>query len=360
MTGTITIGILNDSADRGGPMGLDDGGPGDLAGWIEREARSLIEAGRLCGSVAIVHAYALGLPGGTADALEAAYRRLAETPVDLVIGPFVGDNARVAAPLAEALRLPTLICTDEDRARGRHVFQLQTGNPAQEAALIAGHLRTLECRAPLVVHDATPFGERLARQFAGQGALHGFAPSAIAALDERPEPAALDTVVAAATAPHSAPSCDALVYLGQGHPARALAARLRSAGFTGPCLTNCASAAAITLDAAACEGWFHVATVSVRNPVLARALETHAAALQDAPSIALGHDVARLVGEAMARAVGPGRSGLRLGLEQVTWLDAAHGDPGTKLGFGVYERAALHGPYLVMRQWRGAQSVDVG
>jgi hypothetical protein len=50
---------------------------------------------------------------------------------------------------------------------------------------------------------------------------------------------------------------------------------------------------------------------------------------------------------------------LKQGLERVKWLPAAEGHEGTLLGFGVWERGALHGRYLVLRQWADGQSVEV-
>ena len=42
------------------------------------------------------------------------------------------------------------------------------------------------------------------------------------------------------------------------------------------------------------------------------------------------------------------------------WLPAAEGYEGTLLGFGVHDRGALHGRYLVLRQWLDGESVEVG
>ena len=44
---------------------------------------------------------------------------------------------------------------------------------------------------------------------------------------------------------------------------------------------------------------------------------------------------------------------MKAGLEQVKWLPAAEGEEGTTPGFGIQDRGALHGRYLVVRQWRG-------
>ena len=73
---------------------------------------------------------------------------------------------------------------------------------------------------------------------------------------------------------------------------------------------------------------------------------------------AKGHDVGRLVAEGLARAPELTRAGVRHGLEQVKWLPAAEGHEGTLLGFGIQDRGALHGRYLVVRQWLGGQTIQ--
>jgi hypothetical protein len=74
---------------------------------------------------------------------------------------------------------------------------------------------------------------------------------------------------------------------------------------------------------------------------------------------AKGHDLGRLVAEGLARSREFTRDGVKTGLEQVKWLPAAEGDEGTLLGFGIEDRGALHGRYLVLRQWVSGRTVEV-
>ena len=67
---TVRVGILNDMAD--GPPG-----PGDITFWLDREITALRAAGRLSATVEFAHAYGLGLPAGTAAAVERAFAELA-------------------------------------------------------------------------------------------------------------------------------------------------------------------------------------------------------------------------------------------------------------------------------------------
>ena len=75
---------------------------------------------------------------------------------------------------------------------------------------------------------------------------------------------------------------------------------------------------------------------------------------------AVGYDLGLLVAEGLARAPELTAEGVRDGLELVKQVPSAEGRAGTTLGFGHWDRGALHGPYLVLRQWRDGVSIEVG
>ena len=52
-------------------------------------------------------------------------------------------------------------------------------------------------------------------------------------------------------------------------------------------------------------------------------------------------------------------AGVRVGLERVKRLPAASGKPGTRIGFGDWDHAALKGEFLVLRAWRGGRTVEL-
>ena len=108
------------------------------------------------------------------------------------------------------------------------------------------------------------------------------------------------------------------------------------------------------------DGWIYIDMHSDHNSTL-NALR---ARLNLAPgpavwSAAKGYDFGRLVAEGLARSTDLTREGIKTGLEQVKWLPAAEGMEGTTLGFGIQDRGALHGRYLVLRQWLGGETVEV-
>ncbi|HUD28278.1 MAG TPA: ABC transporter substrate-binding protein [Novosphingobium sp.] len=351
--GTVKVGVLNDMADFSEP---DEGAaiPGDVTGWLEREIAVLRDAGRLSASVEFVHAYGLGLPSGTAEAVERAYRQLAEAGVALIVGPAIGDNALVATPLAEQLRIPTINWAGAERARGRYMFQHQVGSHEDESLVIARHMAGLGCRRLAVAYDISPIGTRHLKYLEDEAkvlgieivARHGLSPLA----DDAAE--AVDVLL------ESGP--DGIVYLGLGVSAPAVARELATDGWDGPNIMNTAGLRGYHGDfAQACEGWFYVDMHSDGNATLQAQMTQLQAPRQQALAVAKGHDLGRLVAEGLARATDLTREGVRIGLEQVKWLPAAEGHEGTLLGFGIQDRGALHGRYLVVRQWLGGETREV-
>ena len=60
--------------------------------WIRIPVDELIDNGRIDRDVEFVHSYGLGLPSGTAAAVERAFVELVEKDVLLIVGPAIGDE----------------------------------------------------------------------------------------------------------------------------------------------------------------------------------------------------------------------------------------------------------------------------
>ena len=138
--------------------------------------------------------------------------------------------------------------------------------------------------------------------------------------------------------------------------ARALTAR----GFTGPRAMNTAGLRGrAPAFARLVDGWVYVDLFSDSNPTLAEAVEKIGPPERLGMNAAKGYDLGRLVAEGLARAPERSRDGVREGFERIKWMPAAEGYEGTLLGFGRHDRAALHGRYLVLRQWRDGVSIEL-
>jgi ABC-type branched-subunit amino acid transport system substrate-binding protein len=347
MVAPIRVGVLDDMSD--GPPG-----PAAIEPWLRLAVDDLRAAGRLDREVEYVHAHGLGLPSGAAAAVERAFAALAEKDVLLIVGPAIGDNAIVATPLAERACIPTLNWAGSERARGEWMFHLQVGSHEDESIVLAQHLAAIGARRVGVAYDRSPIGRRhlhflqaeaevLNLRIAGAVSLAPLAESAETEADE---------LLAA--------GADAILYLGLGLSAPALAKALRARGFDGPRAMNTAGLRGYAPDfRALIDGWTYLDMHSDGNAELA-ALRRRTDAPQSPPAFAAkGWDLGRLVAEGLARAPERTREGVKVGLEQVKWLPAAEGEQGTLLGFGLHDRGALHGRYLVLRQWRGEETVEL-
>ena len=111
-------------------------------------------------TVELVTASGLGLPEGTAAAVERAYRTLVDEDVLVIVGPAIGDNALAVTPLVERLQVPTLNWSGAERARGEHMFQVQVGSHEDESVVLARHLASIGARRLGVVLDRSPIGRR--------------------------------------------------------------------------------------------------------------------------------------------------------------------------------------------------------
>ncbi|GIX31305.1 MAG: hypothetical protein KatS3mg124_1777 [Porticoccaceae bacterium] len=346
MTEPIRIGVLDDLAAGEEPVV-------DVARWLRLAADELAAAGRLDRPLEILHGLGRGLPAGSAAAVERAFRALAGEGVLLVVGPAVGDNALAIAPLAERLELPTLNWAGSELARGSWNFHLQVGSHEEEPELLAEFLARRGARRVIPCCDRSPIGARYRDFFLAAAERAGLS---LAGLTSCPplaaDPAALE--LPAATA-------DALVYLGFGAALPALAAALAERG-TPPLLASSSAALRGHHDPAlarALEGWHYVDLYHEGNPVLAALLARPHCQGAHPAGAARGWDLARLALEGIARSPRLDRAGVRAGLEAVKRLPAAQGHPGTLLGFGHWQRAALQGPYLVLRRWRDGRSEAV-
>ena len=142
MTVPIRVGVLHDMADS-----VEEGAA--LGGHTETFMRlpidDLVESGRLDREVEFVHAAGLGLPVGTAFAIERAFGELVDQGVLLIAGPAVGDNALVATPLADEARVPTINWAGTERARSEFMFHLQVGSHEDEPVLLRGTCSRSAC-----------------------------------------------------------------------------------------------------------------------------------------------------------------------------------------------------------------------
>ena len=345
----IRVGVLNDMANSA------EDAQGDVTEWLEREVKAVQAAGRLEAEVEFVKSYGLGLPAGTAEAVERAYMELVRQDVVMIAGPAIGDNALIATPLVEREKVPTINWAGAERGRGEWMFHLQVGSHEDESLVMARHLKAIGADRVAVVYDQSPIGTRHLKYLEDEGRIIGLEIAAAEPISPLCEDAAAEVAKVLASKP------EGFVYLGLGLSAPAVARPLAASGWQGPRIMNTAGLRGYHGDfAKAIDGWIYVDMHSDGNRTLSALMAQMGIAKEQAVWAAVRHDFGRLVAEGLARATEWTREGVKTGLEQVKWLPAAEGMEGTTLGFGIQDRGALHGRYLVLRQWVGGKTVEVG
>jgi branched-chain amino acid transport system substrate-binding protein len=348
---SMRVGILNDMSE--GPPDLTD-----MERWLRVAVDDLVDCGRLDRGVEFVHSWGLGLPSGTAAAVERAYADLVGQDVLLIVGPAIGDNALVATPLAERYGVPTINWAGTERARSAFMFHLQVGSHEDESIVLARWLSSIGASRVGLVQDRSPIGRRYAQFLQAEADVLGLRIATVASVGPLAEDAGEQVGQVLDAGP------DSLVYLGLGLAAPAVARALSARDWDGPRAMNTAGMRGYIPEfGRTIDGWVYVDMESDRNTTLA-ALR---ARLDLSPDLspareygaARGYDLSRLVAEGLARAPERTREGVKDGLEQVKWLRAAEGHDGTLLGFGHHDRGALHGRYLVLRRWQGGRSVEL-
>ncbi|RZJ98198.1 MAG: ABC transporter substrate-binding protein [Novosphingobium sp.] len=344
----IKVGLLNDMGD--GPDA-----PGDVTDWLRREVEVVQAAGRLDAEVEFVHAYGLGLPAGTAAAVERAFLELVRQDVALIVGPAIGDNALAATPWVEQARVPTINWAGAERGRGEWMFHLQVGSHEDESLVMARHLKAIGADRVGVVYDQSPIGTRHLKYLEDEAQIIGLEIVAAESISPLSEDASAAVERVLASQPQG------FVYLGLGLSAPAVARPLSASGWQGPRIMNTAGLRGYHGDfAQACDGWIYIDMHSDSNRTLDALRARMGVDAKQAVWAAKGYDLGRLVAEGLARAEDFSREGVKVGLEQIKWLPAAEGADGTLLGFGIQDRGALHGRYLVLRQWVNGETVEVG
>ena len=348
MAAKVKVGVLNDMCD--GPPAV-----GDITPWLEREVAAVQASGRLDAEVEFVPAYGHGLPTGTAEAVTRAFMELArQDDIVMIAGPAIGDNALIVTPLVERERVPTINWAGAERARGEWMFHLQVGSHEDELLVMARHMLANGSKRLGVVYDQSPIGTRHLKYLEDEARIIGIEIAAAEAISPLEDDAsgAVGKVLAAGP--------DGFVYLGLGLSAPAVSQPLAAKGWQGPRIMNTAGICGMQPGfAALIDGWIYVDMYSDHNRTLTAKREAMGLPPEEALSVAKGYDFGRLVAEGLARSEEFTREGIKTGLEQVKWLPAAEGEEGTMLGFGIQDRGALHGRYLVLRQWLSGRSVEV-
>jgi ABC-type branched-subunit amino acid transport system substrate-binding protein len=343
----IRIGILSDIPGAGGAGGFED--------FLQRGIDEVAASGRIDRPVEFVKRQAYGLPAGTEHSVVEAWHELVAEGVVLILGPAVSDNGYLCAPLADETKVPAINWTGGELTRSEWMFHYQIGSLEEEPSVLAARIAERGLRTVAVVHDQATIGLRYLEGFDDAVGLVGLEVLGRAGI----APVAGSDQVVASLRRLRATQPDALVYLGLGLASRAVALAQTELDWHPPTFANSALMFAYMYpewrDGFA--GWEYCDGISDDNAVRRSLMEGEDAGA--AVMIGGAYDLGRLVGEAIARARHLTRAGLKEGLERIKRVPAAMGVDGTWMGFGLWDRAALKGEFLVLRRWEDGRSVQV-
>ena len=348
MTGAapIVVGIL---LDRPGP-------PGPMIDQMRGVVDAAVGAGRIDRSVTFAVESTVGLPEGSAANVTAGFHRLMANDPLIIMGPTVTDNGLVVKDLADAAQIPCCNWTGSDATRSEWMFHYQIGSLEEEPHLLANHLATLGHRRIALIQDRSPIGNRYG----------SFFESAAERLDLRITSKTLISPIATdlseVVGDVRRGEIDALMYLGLGVSAGALGHALTDADWHPPVFANSALMFGYANPewVTHWEGWTYVDAWSEKNPRLRELLAAHPDRKSVFPmTVAAGDDMGRLLVESLAGAEILTRAAIKESLERIKRLPASLGEPGTTMGFGQWDRAALKGGFILLRRWVGGRSVIV-
>jgi branched-chain amino acid transport system substrate-binding protein len=342
----IVVGVLGDR-------------PGDqsaMVGVMREVVDAAVASGRIDRPVEFVVDITDGLPEGTAASVTAGFHRLVAQDALVIMGPTVTDNGLVATELADEFRVPCCNWTGSDRTRSEWMFHYQIGSLEEEPHLLAGHLTSLGHKRVALVQDRSPIGNRYGAFFENATERLGI-QIASKTLISPVSPDLSQTVRGVRQG-----DVDALVYLGLGLSAGTLGAAMADADWHPPVFANSALMFGYAFPdwVKNWEGWTYVDAWSEKNERLAALLAARPDGATIFPmTVAAGDDMGRLLVEGLAGAEILTRAAVKESFERIKCLPATLGEPGTTLGFGHWDRAALKGGFILLRQWVGGRSVVV-
>ncbi len=302
----------------------------------------------------LVAKHARGLPLGSEHELVTAFDELAATGVLAIVGPSISDNCLLAAPRADAHQVPSINYSGGERTRSAWMFHYQLGSLEEEPVVLAERLATRGFRRAAVIYDQSPVGRRYFDRFDAALSRHGIDLAASRAIS------ALADTLGDTVRSLRASGADCLVYFGLGMASHAVAVALADEGWTVPVVANSALMFGYIRPAwrDGWAGWEYLDQIADDNPQRLRLAELDAPAAAG-PIGCTAYDIGRLLGTAVSHAEHLTRGGVAEALRGVKLLPATTGHPGTLMGFGHYDHAALKGRYLVLREWKDGRSLQV-
>jgi ABC-type branched-subunit amino acid transport system substrate-binding protein len=308
-------------------------------------------SGELDRPVELVVREGIGLPPGTASAVQRAWQELAAEGALAIIGPGNTDNALAVMRDADEQRVPTINFSGCERSRSAYNFHYQLGSLADEGPLLARAIAHAGLARVAVIRDRSPIGEEYWWYF--HETMEDLGIPVVS--DQKVSPVADDLTAAVEAA--RASGADALAYLGMGLGLTSLMEAMSTVGWQPPSFTDTAGLRYYFYtpeQRRLGDGWVYVDMYDEENETTQAMLDRYEQRFGSrpvGPALPGMYDMATLVVGGLRLATVHTPEGVMEGLERVRQLPAACGGAGTILGFGPWERGALKGPdYLLLRR----------
>jgi branched-chain amino acid transport system substrate-binding protein len=308
-------------------------------------------AGTLDRPVELVIREVEGLPRGTVKAVVDAFGELVDAGCLAVFGPMISESA---VPLREEIerrfRVPAISWCGAEEWHGEWTFSLGNGSMSDEPYVIANLLSQRDLRTVAVTYERSLIGQKYLSFFREACEVEGLAIVGEHAIAQSGVDATAVVQALHAAAP------DAIVHLGFGLGVVGVNDALAALDWDPPRYMGTAWENGYMNDELfrTYEGWIGLEQYDEENPVAQAFLDRFAEVHGRRPEYVMpiyGHDVARTLVAALAKAEPLSPRGVMEALERVKMLPAACGEPGTRISFGKWTRRGWMGAgYLVARE----------
>jgi branched-chain amino acid transport system substrate-binding protein len=289
-----------------------------------------------------------GLPRGSARNTADGFKYLVDQGCIGVAGAYSSDNAIIAAPLANELKVPLISWAGTERLAGDYCFRLGNGDCGGDAALCVAWLVRHGYERVAVLNEVSPNGEEYFRFFRQECRRHNLTIVSLETVSQQPANLTenLDNLR------QSKP--DALCYMGYG--------MLAAQGFLRKALDELAWDPPRIMGTAFMfylmgfekfEGWVGIDQFDPNNPLVEgfhrRFVERHG---EDPPMWpnaipVLAYDTARVLAEGLFRAPTLSGPGLKDGLERIRFMPSSTGGPRTHIAAAPHEHGMFRGDWLL-------------
>ena len=289
-----------------------------------------------------------GLPRGSARNTADGFKYLVDEGCIGIAGAYSSDNAIVAAPLANELKIPLISWAGTERLAGDYCFRLGNGDCGGDAALCVSWLARNGYTRVAVLSEVSPNGEEYFRFFRQECRRHKLKIVSLETVSQTPENLTenLDNLR------QSNP--DALCYMGYGMLAAQglLRKALDELAWDPPRIMG-TSFMFYLMGFETFEGWVGIDQLDPNNPLTEGFHQRYVERYHENPPMwpnaipVLAYDTARVLAEGLFRAPTLSGPGLKDGLEKIRFMPSTTGGPRTHIAAAPHEHGMFRGDWLL-------------